>query len=108
MAVNEKVVRQSVTLPAKVAKKVRSMAKRRRLSTRRMLVALVEEGIEVQQHKEKTFYELAEQFRKAMDAEEIEQLGGECRRLRRGQTFLVLSNAASWKECMIAASQSTT
>jgi hypothetical protein len=75
MATNEKAVRQSVTLPAKVAKQVRSMAKRRRLSANRMLVELLEEGIELQKQKEKVFFEVAERFRAATDPNEIARLG---------------------------------
>ena len=67
MAVKEKAVRQSVTLPAKMATQIRSMAKRRRLSANRMLVELVEEGIEAQKQKEKAFFDLAERFRAADD-----------------------------------------
>ena len=77
MAVKENAVRQSVTLPAKVANQVRSMAKRRRLSANRMLVELVEEGIEAQKQKEKAFFELAERFRSASDPKDVERLGEE-------------------------------
>ena len=77
MATKEKAVRQSVTLPAKVATQIKSMAKRRRLSATRMLVELVEEGIEAQKRKEKAFFELAERFRAADDPKEVERLGEE-------------------------------
>jgi predicted DNA-binding ribbon-helix-helix protein len=77
MALKEKAVRQSVTLPAKVATQIKSMAKRRRLSATRMLVELVEEGIEAQKRKEKAFFELAERFRAADDPNEVESLGEE-------------------------------
>ena len=77
MASKEKTVRQSVTLPAKVATQVRSMAKRRRLSANRMLIELLEEGLEAQKQKEKAFFELAERFRAADDPKEAERLGEE-------------------------------
>jgi len=77
MASKEKSVRQSVTLPAKVATQVRSMAKRRRLSANRMLVELVEEGIVAKKEKEKAFFELAGRFRSAEDPKEVERLGEE-------------------------------
>ena len=77
MRPRDKTVRQSVTLPAKVATQVRSMAKRRRLSANRMLVELVEEGLEAKKQKEKAFFELAERFRAAADPEEVERLGEE-------------------------------
>ena len=73
----DKTVRQSVTLPAKVATQVRNMAKRRRLSANRMLVELLEEGIEAKKQKEKAFFELAEHFRAATDPKEVERLGEE-------------------------------
>ena len=75
MAMNDKAVRQSITLPAKVAKQVRSLAKRRKLSANRMLVELVEEGIELQKEKEKTFFELAERFRTASEPKDIQEYG---------------------------------
>ena len=77
MAAKEKAVRQSVTLPANVATQIRSMAKRRRLSANRILVELVEEGIEAQKQKEKEFFELAKQFRAASDPKDVERLGEE-------------------------------
>jgi hypothetical protein len=77
MPVKDKNVRQSVTLPAKVATQVRSMAKRRRLSANRMLIELVQEGLEAKKQKEKAFFELAERFRAADDPKEVERLGEE-------------------------------
>jgi recombinational DNA repair protein (RecF pathway) len=75
MMTKEKTVRQSVTLPVKVATQVRSMAKRQRLSASRMLIELLEEGIEAKKQKEKAFFELAEHFRSATDPKEVERLG---------------------------------
>jgi hypothetical protein len=75
MTLRDKTVRQSVTLPVKVATQVRSMAKRQRLSASRMLVELLEEGIEAKKQKEKAFFELAEHFRSATDPKEVERLG---------------------------------
>ena len=72
-----KQVRRSVTLPAQVAKQVDSMAKRRRLSENRVLVELIEEGIEAHKQKEKAFFELAERFRASEDPDEVKQLGDE-------------------------------
>ena len=51
------------------------MAKRRRLSDNRVLVELIEEGIEAQKKKEKAFFELAERFRAAKDPDEVKHLG---------------------------------
>ena len=76
-----KTIRQSVSLPPGVAAKVRTMAKSRRLSANRMLVELIEEGIEAQKRKQQEFFELAERFREATDPEEIKNLGDELGRM---------------------------
>jgi hypothetical protein len=81
MNATKKVVRQSVSLPANVARQVSSMAKSRRLSANRMIVELVEEGIEAQKRKQREFFELAERFRSATDPEEVERLGNEMGRI---------------------------
>jgi hypothetical protein len=81
MPVNQKAVRQTVTLPSTVAKQIRTMARSRRLSASRVLVELVEEGIEARQRKEKAFYDLAERFRAAKDPAEAERLGDQLGRL---------------------------
>jgi hypothetical protein len=76
-----KSVRQSITLPAKVAARVRSLAKTRRLSSNRMLVELIENGIEAEQRKQQEFFELAEKFRNAADPAEAKRLGDELGRM---------------------------
>jgi predicted DNA-binding ribbon-helix-helix protein len=70
-------VRRSITLPPRIAKKVEAIAKRRALSDNRVLVELIEQGIEVTQQKEKRFFQLAERFRAASDPEQVKQLGNE-------------------------------
>jgi hypothetical protein len=76
-----KTVRQSVTLPAPIAAKVRTLAKSRRLSANRMLLELIENGMEAGIRKEKKFFSLAESFRNATDPEEIKRLGDEMGRM---------------------------
>jgi hypothetical protein len=71
----KKQVRRSLTLPEPTARKVASMARRRQLSDNRVLVELIEEGIEARQRKEKEFFELAERFRSSQDADEAKRLG---------------------------------
>ncbi len=55
-------VRRSVSLPAPIAKQVDRMAKSQRLSDNRVLVELIELGIEARKQKEKAFFELANAF----------------------------------------------
>ncbi|MFZ3262678.1 MAG: hypothetical protein WA172_01635 [Terriglobales bacterium] len=62
-------------MPPKVAKKVQTIARQRALSDNRVLVELIEQGIEAQQHKEKAFFQLAEKFRAASDPEQVKRLG---------------------------------
>jgi len=76
-----KTVRQSVTLPLKVAAQVRSMARGRRLSANRMLVELLEHGIEAEKRKQQEFFDLAERFRRATDPEEVKRLGDQLGRM---------------------------
>jgi hypothetical protein len=73
MKVAEKAVRQSVSLPPRVAKQVGSMAKSRKLSKNRMLLELIENGIDAEKRKQQQFFALAERFatsgiRKRLDA----------------------------------------
>jgi len=75
------VVRQSVSLSANVAAQVRSMAKTRRLSSNRMLVELIENGMAAEKRKQQEFFELAERFRNATDPEEAKRLGDELGRM---------------------------
>ena len=70
-------VRRSVSLPAPIAKQVDRMAKSRRLSDNRVLVELIELGIEAREQKEKAFFDLAERFRNASDPEQAKRLGDE-------------------------------
>ena len=80
-----KQLRRSLTLPLDVAKQVERMAKRRRLSDNRVLVELIEQGIEAQKQKEKAFFELAERFRSAENPEDVKHLGNELGRFVFGE-----------------------
>jgi hypothetical protein len=66
---------RSVTLPAPVARQVDNIANRNRLSDNRVLVELIELGIEASKQKERAFFELAERFRASKDPDEAKQLG---------------------------------
>jgi len=70
-----KKIRQSVSLPASVAAQVRNLAKTRRLSANRMLVELIENGIEADRRRQQEFLDLAQRFRGATDPEQVKRLG---------------------------------
>jgi len=83
--VTAKRVRRSVTLPREVARQVDAMAKQRRLSDNRVLVELIEQGIEAGKQRENAFFELAERFRAAKDPEQVKRLGDELGRMVFGE-----------------------
>jgi hypothetical protein len=78
-------VRRSVSLPAPIARQVDRMAKTQRLSDNRVLVQLIELGIEARKQKEKAFFDLAERFRSAGSSAEAKQLGDELGRMVFGE-----------------------
>jgi hypothetical protein len=62
MATTEKKVRQSVSLPARLARQVRTLAVKSNTSTNRVLIELIETGIESKEAERSKFLDLADQF----------------------------------------------
>jgi hypothetical protein len=81
MKVAEKAVRQNVSLPPRLAKQVGSMAKSRKLSKNRMLVELIESGVDAEKRKQQQFLALAERFRNEQDPGAANRLGDELGRM---------------------------
>lgn len=81
MKVTKKTVRQSVSLPPRLAKQVGSMAKSRKVSKNRMLVELIENGIDAEARKQQQFFSLAERFRNENDPEVANRIGDELGRM---------------------------
>ena len=81
MGATSRIVRQSVSLPEKMAAQVRSLAKTRRVSANRMLVELIENGIDSEKRKQREFFELAERFRRATDPKEVKRLSDQLGRI---------------------------
>ena len=81
MRMANRAVRQSVSLPANVAAQVRGLAKARRLSANRMLVELIENGMEAEKRKQQEFFDLAVRFRAATDPDEVKRLGDQMGRM---------------------------
>lgn len=77
MASSKGMIRQSISLPTEIARQVKSLAKKRHLSSNRILVELVENGLEARRRKEQEFFALAERFRSVEDEEEAKRLGDE-------------------------------
>ena len=61
------------------------MSKQRRLSDNRVLVELIEQGIQAHKEKEKAFFELAQRFREASDPDEVKRLGDQMGRFVFGE-----------------------
>ena len=81
MRAKTQTVRQSVTLPSSVAVQVRHLAKTRRLSANRILVELIESGMQAEKRKQQEFFALAERFRAATDPEDVQRLGDQMGRM---------------------------
>jgi len=76
---------QMALMNRKIAKQVETLARERDLSDNRVLVELIEQGIEARQQKEKAFFQLAERFRTADDPEQVKQLGDQLGRFVFGE-----------------------
>jgi len=74
MSIAEKTVRQSITLPARVARRVKSLAKTNSTSANRIIVELIESGIVARQQEKKRFIELADRLARSRDVEEQTRL----------------------------------
>ena len=85
MPIAEKTVRQSVSLPARVARRVKSLAKTSSTSANRVIVDLIESGIEAREQEKKRFLELADRLAHSRDPEEQKRLKAELARLTFGE-----------------------
>ena len=81
----EKTVRQSVSLPARVARRVKSLAKISSTSANRVIVDLIESGIEAREQEKKRFLDLADRLARSRDPEEQQLLKAELARLTFGE-----------------------
>jgi Zn-dependent oligopeptidase len=85
MSITEKTVRQSVSLPARVARRVKSLAKISNTSANRIIVDLVESGIEAREQERKRFFELADRLARSSNADEQRRLKEELARMTFGE-----------------------
>ena len=85
MPIADKTVRQSVSLPARVARRVKSLAKSSSTSANRVIVELIESGIEAREQEKKRFFELADRLARSSEAKEQNRLKEELARLTFGK-----------------------
>ena len=69
-----KSIRQTISLPAPTAQRVRALAKNKRTSSNRVLVELVEAGLESKEQERKRFFELADRLENAKDPDERKKI----------------------------------
>ena len=84
MSIAERPVRQSVSLPARVARRVKSLAQTSKTSTSRVIAELVESGLEAQDAERNRFLQLADRLTSSKDPAEQERIKEELARLTFG------------------------
>jgi len=85
MARPERSVRQSVSIPTGIAKRVRTLAKARKTSSNRVLVDLIEAGLESKDAEKERFFSLVRRLTDSRDAAERQRLKVELARMTFGE-----------------------
>jgi predicted DNA-binding protein len=85
MTTAAKPVRQSVSLPPKLARRVRTLAKNQRTSTNHVLVELIETGIESREAEKTRLFQLADQLSQASDPAERKRIKEKLARITFGE-----------------------
>jgi len=80
----DKAVRQSVSIPTRIAKRVRALAKKRKTSANRVLVDLIETGLDSKEAEKVRFFALANQLTQSTDPGERQRLKEELARMTFG------------------------
>jgi hypothetical protein len=85
MAETQNAVRQSISIPARIARRVRALAKRQKTSANRVLVNLIEAGLESKEAEKQRFFALTNQLTESADSEERKRLKKELARMTFGE-----------------------
>jgi hypothetical protein len=80
-----KSIRQSVSLPTRLARDVRAIAKTRKTSANRVLVDLIEAGLQSKESEKEKFFALANQLSESKDPAERQRLKKELARMTFGE-----------------------
>ncbi len=81
----KKSVRRSVSLPTQIAKRVRTMARTRKTSADRLLVDLIEAGLQSREAEKQRFFALANRLSESADPKERRRLKDELARMTFGE-----------------------
>jgi|SRR5579862_8921486 len=85
MASTEKVVRQSVSIPRRIANRVRSLAKTQKKSANRVLIDLIEAGLESKDSQRERFFAIANRLTETTEPGERQRLKQELARMTFGE-----------------------
>jgi hypothetical protein len=85
MTQSQKSVRQSVSLPSPVARRVQALAKRNRTSANRVIVDLIESGLDAKEREKAAFFDLADRLVRTSDRAEQKSLKEELARMTFGE-----------------------
>jgi metal-responsive CopG/Arc/MetJ family transcriptional regulator len=85
MAESKAALRRSVSLPSQVARRVEAIARRERTSASRVIVELIETGLDVRDREKQEFFELADRLARSSDASEQARLKKELARRTFGE-----------------------
>ena len=84
MAETERSIRQSVSIPTGIARRVRALAKMRKTSANRVLVDLIEVGLRSKEAEKERFLSLVNRLTESPDSAERKRLKGEHARMTFG------------------------
>ena len=85
MPIADKSVRQSVSLPARVARRVKSLAQTSNTSANRVIVDLIESGLDAREREKERFLDLADRLAGSRDPQERKRLKEELARMTFGE-----------------------
>lgn len=85
MGKSEKSIRQSVSLPKRIARHVRAIAKNRKTSASRVVVDLIEAGLQSRESEKKQFFVLANRLSETADPAERQRIKKELARMTFGE-----------------------
>ena len=85
MSKTKKAVRQSVSLPTTLAAHVRTIARKKRVSANRVLLDLIEAGLQSQQSEKERFFRLANLLTESKDPGERQRIKKELARMTFGE-----------------------
>jgi hypothetical protein len=84
MAQTKKSIRQTVSIPTRVARRVRALAKNQNASANRVLVDLIEAGLQSKESEKERFFALASRLTETKNPRERKRLKQELARMTFG------------------------